>query len=224
MPEDYSKEPWKHGGVIFKKLIDINNDGILERVFVESMGTLRITNFYAYELDKDHEIAFKNARSDDTQLTDIAFIEFQGVTYILGKRDQSLDYLLHVSPNNKMDIVCEFGQRLQPIQRLKTSQNDKVCKQALKDHIKYIEFNKPHSVSYEDVKAQLAGHYSNAGIDPSEEAALIDINNDGKKEYVIQLSMESGAGRGCAYTFLSVLTANGAEIDKKLTEKLPSGL
>jgi len=67
---------------------------------------------------------------------------------------------------------------------------------------------------------QKAGFYE---THPSEKAALIDINNDGKKEIIISLELASGRGPGCDSTFLGVLTEDRRDIDKKFTERLPGG-
>lgn len=211
-------------GVVFKKLMDINNDGVLERVFVVSQGTAHYEQFSVFKLKTDEEIELKKSWddnwSDDVErwAADRTFIQFKSVTYVLGKTDQSLHYLLYINPINEMKVMCEFGQRKQPLIRLKTSQNDKVCKQVLEGKIKYVEFNKLHSISHEVVRK--AGFYE---THPAEYAALVDINNEGKKEIVVPLELASGRGRGCGSTFLGVLTEDRSDIDKKFTEKLPGG-
>lgn len=216
------KVPTGLDSVVFRKLIDINNDGIMERVFVESGGTMHWEHFAVYEASADQAVNIKTSLSDDWESNNLrwaldqAFVQFKGVSYVLGKTNQSLHYLAHINQDNEMKVVCEFGQREQPLQSLKTSQNDKVCKQALEDSIDYVEFNKLHSIS-RDVLRQAGFHETG----PSEKAAMVDIDNDGKKEVIVSLELTSGAGRGCDSTFLGVLTANRENIDKQFTEKLP---
>jgi ankyrin repeat protein len=204
--------------------IDINNDGVLERIFVESQGTAHFENFSVYKLETDEAIELKELWdadwSDDKErwAADRAFVEYEGATYVLGKTDQSLSYLLYINPKNEIQIVCEFGQREKPIQLLKKSHDDKVCQCAINDELTYVEYDKLHSLSYNEI--QNAGFYETT---PSDKAALIDIDNNGKKELVVSLNLASGGGRGCASTFPVVLTADRTSIDKSYTEKLPSG-
>lgn len=211
-------------GVVSIFEIDINNDGVLERVFVESQGTAHFENFSIYKLKKDEAIELKELWNDDWAdkkerwAADRAFVEYEGVNYVLGKTDQSLSYLLYINPKNEIQVVCEFGQRGKPIQLLKKSQNDKVCQRAIDDQLTYVEYDKLHSLSYDEVRN--AGFYETA---PSDKAALIDIDNDGKKELVVTLNMASGRGRGCDSAFPAVLTADRISINKSYTEKLPSG-
>jgi ankyrin repeat protein len=211
-------------GVVLKYMMDINNDGVMERVFVESQGTAHFENFSVYKLKTDEAIEPKELWdadwSDDKErwAADRAFVEYEGATYVLGKTDQSLSYLLYINPKNEMQIVCEFGQREKPIQLLRKSHDDKVCKSAINDQLTYVEYDKLHSLSYNEI--QNAGFYETT---PSDKAALIDINNDGKKELVVNLQLTSGRGRGCDSNFPAVLTADRTSIDKSYEGKLPSG-
>lgn len=218
------KVPERISGTVFKRIMDINNDGIMERVFVDSQGTAHFEDFSVYKLKTDEEIKMKalwdDNWSDDKErwAADRAFVEYKGVTYVLGKTDKSLSYLLYINPSNEMQVVCEFGQREKPIQHLKKSLNDKVCKQAFNDQINYVEYNKLHTLSYNEV--------CNAGFretHPGDKAALIDIDNDGKKELVVSMSLASGSGRGCDSTFPAVLTGDRTSIDKSYIKKLPFG-
>lgn len=208
--------------IVFQKRMDINNDGILERVFVESQGTMHIEAFHVYPLQGEQAIDIKRSPDDDWESNNLrwafdqAFIQFRGVTYILSKTDQSLHYLAYLNPQNVLTIVCEFGQKARPVQRLKTSHNDKVCRLAATDKIRYVEFTEPHPLTFEMVRD--AGFWE---ITPGEKAASVDLDNDGKKESVIALPFASGRGRGCDGTFLGVLTADKGAIDKDFTGKLP---
>jgi ankyrin repeat protein len=219
-----TKVPESISGTVFKRIMDINNDGVMERVFVESQGTAHFEDVSVYKLTTDEQIEMKalwnDNWSDDEErwAADRAFVEYKGVTYVLGKTDQSLSYLLYINPSNEMQVVCEFGQREKPLKHLKKSRNDKVCKQALNDQINYVEYNKLHSLSYNEV--------CNAGFretHPGDKAALIDIDNDGKKELIASLNLSSGSGRGCESTFPAVLTGDRTSIDKGYIDKLPFG-
>jgi hypothetical protein len=70
--------------------IDINNDGVLERIFVESQGTAHFENFSVYKPKTDEAIELKELWdadwSDDKErwAADRAFVEYEGVHYVLG--------------------------------------------------------------------------------------------------------------------------------------------
>lgn len=227
MKFEYSRDikiPKNLSGAVSTRIIDINNDGIMERVFVESQGTAHFESFSVYKLETDEAIELKplwdDNWSDDKErwAADRAFFEYQGVNYILGKTDQSLSYLLYVNPQNEIQVVCEFGQREQATLQLVRSQNDRVCNAVLQDQISYVEYDRLHSLSYNEVR--------NSGLpetSPGGRAAWIDIDNDGKKEMVVTLSLSSGRGRGCAMTFPAVLTPDRASIDKSYNKKFPPG-
>jgi len=208
--------------VVFSKLLDINNDGIPERVFITEGGTAHMQDFVVYKANKDEEINLKKTWGDDYDVeqsaADKSFVKFRNVTYILGKTDKTMNYLLYINPRNEMSVVCEFGQKDVPLVSITKSENNHVCQLGLENKIKYVDFNKLHSITVKTLKQ--AGYWETS---PSEKAALVDINNDGNNELVISINLSSGRGRGCESTSLGVLTADRTSIDKGLTEKLPSG-
>lgn len=211
-------------GIVFKRLLDINNDGIPERVFITSGGTAHFEEYSVFRSKADKKINIKHSSDDDWEednlrwAYDRAFIRHRGVLYVLGKTDQTLQYLEYISPQNRSKIVCEFDQKSRPYQRLKSSRNHRVCGMAQAGKLKPVTFNKLHALSHRALQA--AEFYeTHAG----EKAALIDINNDGKKEIVVSLELSSGRGRGCGGTFLGVLTSDRTTVDRQLTDKLPAG-
>jgi len=177
--------------IVFRKFLDINNDGKLERVFVTSQGTLQLKEFVAFYADKDLELSISAdpAVNWDQMDADFAFVQYRGVNYLLGHNEASLNYLAHIDAKNSMRIVCLFGQRQKPFQSLISGNNAEICAVALEGKIEPADYTGKHSLTSEAVEQ--AGLINTS---PSEEAALIDIDNDGKKEVVVELSALAAAG------------------------------
>jgi hypothetical protein len=210
--------------------IDINNDGILERVFEQERWTVDSEGFSVYKLKTDEAIElmtveatglkdidwseFNSTDHKDRWDRDHAFVQYEGVNYVLG--GEGLAYLLYINPKNEIQTVCEFGQREKPIQILKKSYDDNICQRVIHDQLTYVEFDKLHALSYDEVRN--AGFYETG---PSDKAALVDIDNDSKKELVVSLELASARRSGCYSVFLAVLTADRTSIDKSYEAKLP---
>lgn len=211
-------------GTVFKRMLDINNDGVPERVVITSGGTAHFERYSIFGSKTDEEINIEPSPEDDWEednlrwAFDRAFIRYRGLVYVLGKTDQTLQYLEYISPQNRSKVICEFDQKSRHYQRLKSSRNHRVCGMAQAGKLKPVTFDKLHALSHRALQA--AEFYETHAGD---RAALIDINNDGKKEVVVSLELSSGRGRGCGGSFLGVLTADRTAIDRQLTERLPAG-
>jgi hypothetical protein len=218
------KEPKEIATIINHKwLLDINNDGIMERVFISGEGSLSYGLFSVYKLEKDEEINPKalwdNEWSDKVERWSASrdFIKFHGVTYILGTTKKSLDYLLYMSTNNEIEVACEFGREEKKFKRIKISKNDELCNTALNNNLEYIKFTEKHYVTQE-IWEKATSWRSHPRIS---EAALIDIYNTGHKKPVISVDAD------CLLAYessvhLAVLTEDRKDLDRNFINMMPS--
>jgi len=210
------------GNINNKYIMDVNNDGIPERVFISAQGSLNYGLFSVYRLETDEEIPIKklwdSKWSDDVERWSARreFIKFRGVTYVLGRTGQSLDYLLFINPFNEIGVVCEFGQKEKPFKRSKISRNGRLCELASNNNLEYVKFTEPHDVTGDVLKKATSGKRSTY----MSKAATIDINNDGKKEPVIRFVIPCSGYEDVVH--LAILTADRRDLDNKTINTMPS--
>jgi hypothetical protein len=217
-------EPAGLEGVVFRKRLDINNDGMRERVFIKKMAQIKEMELLeVYDAQQDRKLRI-GLSEDDSRLRilfikamNLALLEFGGKVYLLGHTGESLHYLTLIEPSNEMRLVCEFGQR-EGAARLRTSRNDTVCRAALEGRVRFVDFTLPHAVTE---KSFQDGEYWRA--EPGKQAAKIDIDNDGKQELVIPLFPKTGLVRGADAAYLAVLDGSGTRIDGDATWRVPRG-
>lgn len=193
------------GGVTFRDLVDINNDGRPEYVYITSEGTAHFEEIAVYDSNL-RPIETSTSPDDDWEAdklrwaTDRRIILHEGVYYILGKTDDYLNYVSKIGADNVMKVLCQFGQEKKPLARVAVSLDDAVCGAVLHRNIEYVPFNNSHSVTIQDLR--LTGLRETV---PSEMAAKADINNNDRADYVIMTELASGAGRGCTTSRLALL-------------------
>lgn len=205
-------------------LVDINGDGKKERVVVVDEGTMHWQHFEAFS-ESGKPIELRKSTEDDWESENLGFaldpslIKYNGKIYILGKTDDYLHYLSQVNTGNVEKVVCEFAQRNTPVETLITSKNDKLCQLALKQQLDYVDFDQASELTYEAIRD--TGVFPDASTTPTDMAAQVDINNDGKPELVVGLEMMSGGGRGCNMEQLGVLNRERDNLDMTITQQLP---
>lgn len=216
-------EPAGMSGIVFRKRVDINNDGRPERVFIRQLREARgIETFEVYDAQQDRKIRIGLSRDDRwhsyhlLSAMNLVLIEHGGRVYMLGKTGDSLHYLALIEPSNEMRLVCEFGQRADGPAKIKTSKNDEVCRAALEGRVRFVDFTLPHSITEKSLQE---GEYWRA--EPGKKAAQIDLDNDGKKEVVIPLLPKTGLVRGADAAYLAVLKENGTQVDGEATWRVP---
>jgi uncharacterized protein YecT (DUF1311 family) len=208
------------GGIVFKQLIDLNNDGRPERVFVNVQGSLQIQSFQMYPEKSDTPIDIKVFPDDENQDWDYAFVKHQGVNYLIGLSGLKLAYIAKINPANEMRTICRFGQEAKSFRRITNSLDNKLCERYLTKEPEAFEYDQPHDVDEETVRA---GMESSFGIEePREMAALLDINNDGRKRLVVSLTADTSNACG-SLEYPMVLTDDGKSIDIAFSKQLPEG-
>jgi len=210
-------------GIVFRKRVDINNDGTLERVFIRQLRQVGgLETFEVYDAQQDGKIRIGLSRDDPWQsyhllsAMNLVLIEYGGKIYVIGKTGESLRYLALIEPSNEMRLVCEFGQKAAAPVRIKTSKTDEVCRASLEGRVQFVDFTLPHSITEKSLQRR---EYWNA--EPGKRAAEIDIDNDGKKELVIPLLPQTGFVRGADAAYLAVLKDNGTQVDREATWRIP---
>lgn len=201
--------------------LDINNDGKPEKVSVISEGTAHFEHVVVADMD-GKEIELAHDYEDDWESDNLRWaldrllIRHGGQIYILGMTNDYLQYLSRVGKDNVERVVCQFAQREQPVERLVSSKDDKLCKAAMARDLNYVKYEKVHALTHASI--QEAGFYATMS---GKLAALIDINNDGQVEPVVQFELASGRGRGCDAVHLGVLNKARNKLDMGMTKKLP---
>ncbi len=125
-----------------------------------------------------------------------------------------MDALFYIGQNNKGVAVCQFAQKEEARQMLKQSANDKLCRLALGNKLKYVAFDR--TLLLPDGQPLKAGRYR---AYHDSDAAVVDIDNDGKKEMIVH----SEYAENCSFQYLTALALDGKSINEKLSDRLPYG-
>jgi hypothetical protein len=207
-----------YGHAVFQEKLDLNGDGKDEYVYVESAGTARFESVVVYD-ENLQRIAYATSAGDNWESDRLrwparkAIVTFEGVHYIVGMNDDRLSYAATVSPEGELAVVCEFGQRPEPAARIIESRNDAVCGLALDGALTYSAYDRLHA--YEADRVPGPGQTS-----PSELAAVVDFDNDGTSDVIIEMSYSSGAGAGCGFTTLAALDETRSSLVTSPTTEL----
>lgn len=198
-------------------LLDINNDGKKEVVLIHYSGSLRISGMDVYSEDGSSqiEISFTRDNADD-EMTGFerSLLQYDGRTFYLTRFGNSLDTLFYIGPDNKGVAVCQFAQKEKTRQLLKQSINDALCGLALGNKLKYVAFDR--TLLLPDKQPLKTGRYR---AYHDSDAAFVDIDNDGKKEMIVQ----SEYAENCSFQYLTALALDGKSINEKLSDRLPYG-
>jgi hypothetical protein len=197
------------------ELVDVNNDGKLERVelyqglsiYDEKGGSIQV------ELSKDDDWDSDNLRWSES----IALVKFQEQIYILGGDGGNLKYLAEIGKDNVEKVVCEMALRTPPKELLVESKNDELCHAALSGNLNYVKFDRGYVLSAEDLREAR----ERIILNKLGEAAYVDINNDGEKEYVVSFAQSLGNGEHCGGGRLWVLDQTRNKRNVAITSLLP---
>lgn len=205
-----------YSGVVFKRHLDINNDGKLERVFVTSEGSLQIKQLYIFQAKKDTPIDLHNETNEEPEQweSDIDFVSFRGMNYLVARDGLSLAYVAYINPTNKIRSVCRYGQEGKSFRKIISSRDKDLCDRYLNDEPQLVDYDKPYSTTEE-----MLGAGEGYGT-LSEDAALLDINNDGSARLVV--SREEHTSNVCgSLEYPAVLSPEGSSLDHEFAKYLP---
>jgi hypothetical protein len=193
---------------------DINNDGRPEQSKACSGGTMHVpcTQYFDSE---GNEIYIQPVGFEwkDYWTYGVRTFRYRRKTYSLHAFDDYMKkpaYLSHVTPTNKEYVLCEFSNQELPVISFAERNYRSICEEVLNNqgsNLEYAVFDKPPNEPKplaEDSWRRL------------EKSGLVDINNDGRKEWVAEISITSGAGRGCDANIYSLLNKEGV-----LSESVP---
>lgn len=174
---------------------DINNDGKRERSEWCSGGTMHVpcTRYFSAE---GNEIYIETVGYEwkDYWTYGQRIFRSIGSTWSIHSYDDSMQkpaYVSYVTPSNKEFIVCEFNNDVLPIVSFAEEGYGSICDEVLAnkgDNLSPVSFEKP---------AKEPNPLPENSWEQIESSGLFDINNDGKKEWLAEVRITSGAGRGC---------------------------
>jgi hypothetical protein len=176
------------------EFIDINSDGIEERIEFQTGGTMHITNMELFNKSTGEPISVDEADKDFAY--NIAIVPLFGEYYLLYYNDDKYPVVAtNISKNFEERVACRFDVNLKETVSKKSADKN-LCQMLINDReFEYLEFNESHSLKPSE-------KYSESS---AKNALTFDFDNDGKKESVIEIEYSSGAGRGCGYTYFDFL-------------------
>lgn len=198
--------------------VDINNDGRPDFVEIVVGGPAAPGTWFAsdenekpLQVSDDEETDWEKDKLRWSEL--IQPIRYGGVIYLLGLSGGGLDYLARVDPDNVKRLICQFGQR-PPVKVLEKSSDDRLCRAVRdgnSDLLNFPGFDQDHKLAVDALRRDGVHH-----TEPNQGAAVIDIDNDGRKELVVNLTFLNLRNGGCGGNYLGVLnkTLDGLDIEK----------
>ncbi len=195
--------------------LDINHDGRTERVTFGPHG-LQVFDRNGRPVGLTQANAGEWATDEVQEVDDYSLVRLHKRVYLLGKEGGQPRYLAQVDAKNVESLVCRFGVRTEPTETLVRSKNRRLCQAALARQMDYVKFDKHHAVPAAAIKG--------SGFDAARAgrlAAYADIDNDGKKEYLIGAGLSSGEGSTCDAVHLWALNDARNSQDAALTLRVP---
>lgn len=190
---------------------DIDNNGILNDISCEWHGTAQIGTCY-YLSEDNQKINFGGDDDNGRIWGNIYFINFDNKSYILNSKNKREPLFLSLSNSQ----ICSFNTKIieQLIPNPDIEYSNEICSLVQENNlskISYIEFSKNPSKDIQNL--------FDANREFPKKIAQFDYNNDGYNDNILEISYQSGAGRGCIYNYFEELDEYGkTKQNKTLSE------
>jgi hypothetical protein len=146
----------------------------------------------------------------------LRMFRYVGRTYFLHSRDDNmreLSYLSYITPKNEEHIFCGFDSTVLPVMEKQSTDDGQVCEEAIQPYLQTAQTIKlsetietpPESLNRPATEIQNMG--------------LVDIDNDGVPEKIVELLYASGGGRGCSFNYYEILNDKGDTLSDSLTRR-----
>jgi len=184
--------------------IDLDDDGIKEKLIMGSQGTAHIGG----GIVRSDGVDSKNQSLPD-DASDISLIKIGGKYFFTTSERDELKHLFRFGKDGEFHSVCTFKRRAEPLARLILGKRNLVCNAVTSGKVRLIEFplrdpderKMPESFRADYALPLLA----NA-------TKRLDIGNTGSLKNVTILSFASPVGRGCEWTQLVTIDDSGNSI------------
>lgn len=183
---------------------DLNNDGINELLVHDIQGTGRVS--YGIVFPTSHPKSFQ-PQSIDQDEQSLFFLRIDGHFFVVsGDNEHRLGTAWKFGGNNQFEAVCTFIQEPIPERTLIKGKDVPVCLAAESGAIIPARYPLPHTIAPPDSRPLPSTYLDDL-------LTQIDIDNDGKAEYVTKVH-NVNYSYPCSFTFLQVVNAKKNGIPK----------
>lgn len=186
--------------------VDLNNDGVRDHLTITLAGTMRIATVFARSGRPDTKPVKLSGYEDFDR--DISFLAVGGRYYFWGD-----DTVWRLGKDGAFEVACRILQGPSQIVQVK-GERERVCSLVAQDALVPVEFKLQHTIA----------HPPSEGIfwskNPRDGLAMVDLDNDGQLDNVVQLDFINGAGRGCETTYVAVANASATALPENDLNKL----
>ncbi len=195
---------------------DIDNNGVLNDISCEWRGTAQIGTCY-YLSEYNQKISFGGDDEEGRIWGDIYFIKFDNKYYILNSKNKNEPLFLSLS-NFK---ICKFKTKIieHLIPNPDIEYSNEICSLVQENNlskISYIEFSKDPS---KDIQNSFQ-----TNRDFPKKIAQFDYDNDEHDNNILEISYQSGAGRGCIYNYFIELDQYGKTKQNKVLSEIQNSM
>lgn len=202
--------------------VDLNGDGhpfyaFIQRYSDKDQPDLIYLDTKGNRLDVLRAPGFgRNVKMDS--VADFSLIRIAGKLYTLASNDDGPLYLSQLGKDHVETLVCKVS-RDQPKVSIVQSKDEHLCQAALDGTLDYPKFELPYSTTSRNFHGKLPEVFPEPG------AAAIDIDNDGKSDFVARITkkVKPLLAQGCSWSELAVLNNERTDLDKHRTSLLPHG-
>lgn len=200
--------------------IDINNDGIDEVAAGDLDGTAHYQNI-TYKSSKGVSLAIQEIERGFWGLFGKRPFKKNGMWYTLYSFDDYLEepaFVVFTAPNNQEFSVCDFENKksLEVNAKLSSSENKEMCNEILTDSgkLNFYKFSSPIELEDVPINPDELPYYQNGSTQ-----GMIDYDNDGTPNHLVNLLYISSGGRGCSYQYYDDIGGNGAVLNQESNRK-----
>jgi hypothetical protein len=183
-------------------LLDVNNDGTPDRLYACNGGTIHMPC-----------TEYKDAQGNDLNIQQVGFewntystfgeghFRYDGKTFIYHSYEDGGGkpaFVSYVTPENREYVVCEFDTKIGNKRR---SGDAPIC----------LALERGDPIEAVALPARVSDNYSVFDRFETRTVAFgpVDVDNDGKPEDLLELQLDSGAGRGCNWNYFELATPDG---------------
>ena len=188
--------------------IDLDGDSVTDRLAIAEQGTMRAATAYGRSGKPGSDIVMLNEIENGD--VDLDVLKIDGRYYIMSSASPAHDrwtvWRMHAQEG--FIPVCVLQPRREPVIKLTAGWGHPVCEAAWEGSLEPVEFDVGRSLA--PLSTQPGQRFWAMSPDPG--MAHVDIDNDGRAEYVFNLGLNSSAGRGCIAGRLAVADESGRDV------------
>lgn len=206
-----------------KYRVDLDDDGLPENLIVYPQGRAQSRAVLIYNDDGKIKLYprdnFIDSEDDSVRWAELGGIYIYRGWHYLAYLDRETSEVVYISAirNGKEKMLCHFSYQREIQTQVFKNTFPRLCRYAAKEIAIYSKAAPIESVGPDCLQDPWG---SNRCAQPLNDYGIIDIDNDGKPDHVLELDVMNS--NVCGYKYLAILDSNGRQAETRSAKVLQS--